>query len=205
MRAARLLHILLLLQNRGRLTAGSLAEELEVSRRTILRDVDALTEAGLPIIVHVGHQGGIELGFGYRTRLTGLDHDEAAALGVILSSLPAQLGALGLGPASARAASKLLESLPDGVRQTAMAAGAEFRIQPGTAETDPRIPALAGAIRGRQIVRIRARSSAPRITHPTALEARPDGWWLHDGLADEWIALAHCADINISAHRFEGD
>lgn len=66
MRAARILHMLLLLQNRGRLTAGALAEELEVSRRTILRDLDALTEAGLPVIVHRGAQGGIELGFGDR-------------------------------------------------------------------------------------------------------------------------------------------
>ena len=72
MRAARLLHILLLLQNRGRMTSRALAEETEVTPRTILRDVDAMTEAGLPIIVHQGNKGGIELGFNYRTRLTGL-------------------------------------------------------------------------------------------------------------------------------------
>lgn len=72
MRAARLLQLLLLLQNRGRLTSAQLASELEVSCRTILRDVDAMTEAGLPIIVYQGNQGGIELGFNYRTRLTGL-------------------------------------------------------------------------------------------------------------------------------------
>ena len=63
MRAARLLQLLLLLQNRGRLTSAQLASELEVSSRTILRDVDAMTEAGLPIIVYQGNQGGIELGF----------------------------------------------------------------------------------------------------------------------------------------------
>ncbi len=63
MRASRLLRILLLLQNRGRHTSAQLAAELEVARRTILRDVDALTEAGLPIIVYQGNQGGIELGF----------------------------------------------------------------------------------------------------------------------------------------------
>ena len=61
MRAARLLQMLLLLQNPGRMTSVQLAEELEVSRRTILRDVDALTEAGLPVIVFQGNQGGIEL------------------------------------------------------------------------------------------------------------------------------------------------
>jgi predicted DNA-binding transcriptional regulator YafY len=77
MRASRLLQILLLLQNRGRLTAGQLARELEVDRRTVLRDVDALSEAGLPVITFQGQSGGIRLGFDYRTRLTGLDADEA--------------------------------------------------------------------------------------------------------------------------------
>ena len=57
MRAARLLHTLLLLQNRGRMTSARLAAELEVSRRTVLRDLDAMTEAGLPVIVHRGRDG----------------------------------------------------------------------------------------------------------------------------------------------------
>ena len=85
MRAARLLQILLLLQNRGRLTAPTLAAELEVTPRTILRDVDAMSEAGLPIQTLRGPQGGIALGFNYRTRLTGLAADEAVALAVWLS------------------------------------------------------------------------------------------------------------------------
>lgn len=72
MRAARLLQILLLLQNRGRQTSVQLAQELEVAPRTILRNVDAMTEAGLPIIDLQGNGGVIELGFNYRTRLTGL-------------------------------------------------------------------------------------------------------------------------------------
>ena len=63
MRASRLLQILLLLENRGRMTSSRLADELEVKPRTILRDVDALTEAGLPMVVHAGYRGGIELGF----------------------------------------------------------------------------------------------------------------------------------------------
>ncbi len=67
------------------MNSADLAGELEVSRRTILRDVDAMTEAGLPIVVHQGNRGGIELGFNYRTRLTGLAADEAEALGVILA------------------------------------------------------------------------------------------------------------------------
>ena len=63
MRASRLLQILLLLENRGRMTSSRLADELEVTPRTILRDVDALTEAGLPMVVDAGYRGGIELGF----------------------------------------------------------------------------------------------------------------------------------------------
>ena len=84
MRASRLLLMLLLVQNRGRMTSEDLAAELEVSKRTILRDVEALSEAGLPMIVRPGRGGGIELGFNYRTRLTGLAADEAEALGVLL-------------------------------------------------------------------------------------------------------------------------
>jgi predicted DNA-binding transcriptional regulator YafY len=113
MRAARLLQILLLLQNRGRQTARQLASELEVAPRTILRDVDAMTEAGLPIIVHQGNRGGIELGFNYRTRLTGLAQDEAEALGLILSARNPLIAALDLDHAAARARAKLVESLPD--------------------------------------------------------------------------------------------
>ena len=115
MRASRLLRILLLLQNRGRMTSAQLAEELEVARRTILRDVDALTEAGLPVIVHQGNQGGIELGFNYRTRLTGLAADEAEALAVMLNRPLGELAALGVGDAARRARTKLIESLPDPV------------------------------------------------------------------------------------------
>lgn len=89
MRAARLLQVLLLLQNRGRLTSASLAAELEVTPRTILRDVDALSEASLPIVVHHGNLGGIERGFNYRTRLPGLATDEAEALALWLAIPPA--------------------------------------------------------------------------------------------------------------------
>jgi predicted DNA-binding transcriptional regulator YafY len=83
MRASRLL------QNRGRLTAPALARELEVDPRTILRDVDAMSQAGLPILTHRGAMGGIELGFNYRTRLTGLAEDEAEALAIWLAAPPA--------------------------------------------------------------------------------------------------------------------
>ncbi len=203
MRAARLLHILLLLQNRGKLTTATLASELEVTRRTILRDVDALTEAGLPIIAHQGYRGGIELGFGYRTRLTGLNSEEAEALGVMLAISDQRLGSLGLGPAWQRARSKLLESLPDGARGHAARGANLFHISGGAATLDPRIPALASAVRNCNIVRIRIKSGRPETIHPSRLSADAEHWWVIDRLTDKAMKLADCADIAISAHRFK--
>lgn len=203
MRASRLLQILLLLQNRGRLTSAELAAELEVTPRTILRDVDAMTEAGLPIIVFQGNQGGIELGFNYRTRLTGLDQDEAEALGVLLGAKVPALEALGMSDAVRRATAKLIESFPDKVRVTAQNAKAQFTIEHRSGIDDPRITALATAVRGKQIVRINASEKSARIIHPSVLSFADDGWHIQDALRNECIALNDCGDINISAHRYD--
>ncbi len=204
MRASRLLQMLLLLQNRGRLTTRQLASELEVAKRTVLRDVDALTEAGLPVVVLRGARGGIELGFNYRTRLTGLSKDEAEALGVMLGQPLPMLADLGLGDAAIRARAKLLESLPDGVRETALRARAQFRV--GAARTpppDPRVEALATAIRERRRVRIRATGKSARVVHPIAMTFGSRGWSLVDALDEgRTIPLAECGDINVSALRF---
>src|SRR5688572_33115915 len=80
MRADRLLTIILLLQTRGKMTAKALAEELEVSRRTILRDISALSFSGVPIYSEGGHGGGIALVEEYRTTLTGLNKFEVQSL-----------------------------------------------------------------------------------------------------------------------------
>lgn len=204
MRASRLLQLLLLLQNRGRLTARQLADELEVTRRTVLRDVDALTEAGLPVVVHRGVRGGIELGFNYRTRLTGLSADEAEALGIVLGVRLPALEALGLGAAGRAAKAKLLESLPDGVRETALRAQRQFRVAgPASAEDDPRLAPLAKAVREGRRVTIRARSPSPRTIHPVALVLSGRRWSVVDALRPQApIALEDCDDLNISALRF---
>ncbi len=204
MRASRLLRMLLLLQNRGRLTADALARELEVAPRTILRDVDALTEAGLPIIAHRGNQGGIELGFNYRTRLTGLDTDEAEAMAVILARPMPELAALGLDAAGARARAKMLESFPDRVRAAIERAHRQFRFDaPVEDAADPRVPALADAVRRRNLVRIRANAADARTIHPHSLVLGSGGWQVVDGLNPAApIPVAACGTINVSARTF---
>ena len=202
MRASRLLQILLLLQNRGRLTSAQLATELEVTPRTILRDVDAMTEAGLPIIVFQGNQGGIELGFNYRTRLTGLDRDEAEALGVLLGAdLPA-LTQLGMAAAARRAQAKLVESFPDKVREVTQTAMTNFRIAAEGSHDDLRIAAFADAVRDRRIVRIRASDPDAQVVHPKGMSLSKAGRTSRDNRSGADIPLRDCGDINISAHKF---
>ncbi len=110
MRADRLLSILMILQNRGRMKAETLAEELEVSVRTIYRDVTALSTSGVPVYCERGPGGGIELVERYRTDLTGLTTDEARAL--FMLSIPAPLDDLGLGSELKAAMLKLAAALP---------------------------------------------------------------------------------------------
>lgn len=205
MRAARLLHCLLLLQNRGRMTSVQLAQELEVSPRTILRDVDAMTEAGLPVIVHQGNQGGIELGFNYRTRLTGLAREEAEALGILLSRPCPELDTIGLGTAARMASSKMLESLPDTVREHALQSAERIALMPQSAgEPDPRVAPMADAVRQRQVVRLNARSAHPRKIHPIRLELDGQQCRVVDQASPHSpIPLCEWGDINISALRFK--
>lgn len=204
MRASRLLRILLILQNRGRQTSQQLARELEVAPRTILRDVDAMSEAGLPIIVFQGQGGGIELGFNYRTRLTGLTAQEAEAMAIQLSVIHPALDALGLRATFEIARAKLRESLPDRTRTICDETIKRFALEDkDPPSANPYVIALAEAVRKKHIVTLQARSQRPQRVHPCALYYSAKGWLLSDAQdLENPIAQENWGDLNISKRTF---
>jgi predicted DNA-binding transcriptional regulator YafY len=128
MRADRLVSMVLLLRQHDRMTADALAAELEVSTRTVLRDIESLSAAGVPVYAERGRHGGFALLPGFRTELTGLNHDEALALLLAGSQRSAQ--ALGLGSALASAMRKVVDALPAQNRATATGAAQRILIDP---------------------------------------------------------------------------
>ncbi|RZS31202.1 putative DNA-binding transcriptional regulator YafY [Herbihabitans rhizosphaerae] len=128
MRADRLVSLVLLLRQHGRLSATALARELEVSTRTVLRDIEALSSAGVPVYAERGRHGGFALLPGFQTELTGLNHDEALALLVAGSRRGAQT--FGLGAALASAMRKVVDALPESYRATAAGAAQRLLIDP---------------------------------------------------------------------------
>jgi predicted DNA-binding transcriptional regulator YafY len=141
------------------MTAAELAAELEVSVRTIYRDVEALAEAGVPIYAERGPHGGVRLVDGYRTRLTGLTADEAEA--VFLSGVPGPAAALGLGTVVAAARLKVMAALPPELRARAGRVAERFHLDaPGwfqPAEELAHLETLAGAVWDSHRLRIRYR------------------------------------------------
>ena len=128
MRADRLVSLVLLLRQRGRLSATQLATELEVSTRTVLRDIDALSRAGVPVYVERGRHGGFALLPGFRTELLGLTPDESVAL---LAAGGARGNAIfGFGPTLASAMRKLVDAVPEGHRVAATDAVERILIEP---------------------------------------------------------------------------
>lgn len=183
MRASRLLSILLLLQTRGRMTAQALADEFETSVRTIYRDIDHLSAAGVPVYADRGRGGGFQLLEGYRTRLTGLSAAEAETL--FLSGLPGPAAELGLGDAMAAAQLKLLAALPAEGRSGAARVGGRFHLDPigwyRNADQTDVLPALADAVWTARRVRIRYDSWAgivDRDLEPLGLTLKAGVWYV---------------------------
>jgi predicted DNA-binding transcriptional regulator YafY len=184
MRAGRLLSTLLLLQTRGRLTAQQIADELEVSIRTVYRDIEALSASGVPVYADRGPAGGFQLLDGYRTTLTGLTTDEAAAL--FLAGSGATAGDLGLGPTLEAARLKLLASLP--AEQRSMAGRIQQRVHvdaPGwfrDPEAPPHLDAVATAVWEQRRIHIRYtkwdRTAVERTLDPLGLVLKGTAWYL---------------------------
>jgi predicted DNA-binding transcriptional regulator YafY len=130
MRADRLVSLVLLLRQRGRMTAETLAAELEVSTRTVLRDIEALSAAGVPVYAERGRHGGFALLPGFRTELTGLNHEEALALLTAGSGRGER--AFGLGSALASAMRKVVDALPESHQATVGDAASRFLVEPET-------------------------------------------------------------------------
>jgi predicted DNA-binding transcriptional regulator YafY len=183
MRASRLVSLLLLLQTRGRATAAELAAELEVSIRTVHRDVEALAESGVPIYAERGPLGGIRLVDGYRTRLTGLTADEAEAL--FLSGLPGPAAELGLGTVVAAARLKVLASLPGELRGRATRLVERFHLDAAgwfqAGEPVPALAPLADAVWEGKVVDVeydRGQTTVARRLEPLGLVLKAGVWYL---------------------------
>lgn len=183
MRASRLVQLLLLLQTNGKMTASRLANELEVSVRTIYRDTEALSGAGVPIYAEAGPGGGIRLVDGYRTRLTGLTAEEAEALA--LSGLPGAASELGLGTVLAAAQLKVDAALPPELRSRAVRMRERFHLDaPGWYAREEPVPHLAELSRSvweEERVEIRywkRDGDVRRVIDPLGLVLKAGVWYL---------------------------
>ncbi|MEV0237336.1 YafY family protein [Nonomuraea sp. NPDC050786] len=185
MRASRLVSILLLLQTRGRMTAQELADRLEVSVRTIYRDVDSLHAAGIPLYGDAGPKGGYQLLDGYRTRLTGLTADEAESL--FLAGLPGPAAELGLGAVVTAAQLKLKAALPVELRDRAGRIQERFHLDAPTWYRDQEpvtyLSAVADAVWNERRIQVRYRRwKAPqeveRRLDPYGLVVKAGRWYL---------------------------
>jgi predicted DNA-binding transcriptional regulator YafY len=215
MRADRLLSIMMLLQGRGRMTAGQLSAELEVSERTIYRDVDALSVAGIPVYGERGPEGGYALLDSYRTRLTGLTENEVRAL--FMLSIPAPFAELGVDDELRAAMRKLSAALPDRSR------GAEAQVRQRVhvdsvwwAQGDDPVPhlrALHDAVWQDRVVRIRYRQPfgtpavLERAVDPYGLVVKAGAWYLVYARQGRLrvIRVSHLQDVELTPATFERD
>ncbi|WP_367320670.1 helix-turn-helix transcriptional regulator [Streptomyces sp. HUAS ZL42] len=185
MKSDRLLSILLLLQTRGRVPAHELAERLEVSVRTIYRDIEALSASGVPVYAERGRYGGIELLAGFRTDVTGLTADESRALFVLAAQ--GAHAALGLDAALGSALRKVMAALPAPHRPAAEVTSRRVLVDATRWKGGPRpavdLEALQDAVFADRRLRLRYRHSGDRepstyTVDPYGLVSKAGVWYL---------------------------
>lgn len=183
MRASRLLSLQMLLETQGRMSAQALAEALEVSVRTLYRDVDQLSAAGVPIYAERGRHGGFALLPGWKTTLTGLTPSEAQA--VFLSGLPGPAQDLGLGDEVEGARLKLLAALPASWREDAQRVSDRLHLDPvdwyRESDPTPHLPTVAAAVWAGHQIAMRYESWADtveRTVSPLGLVLKAGAWYL---------------------------
>jgi predicted DNA-binding transcriptional regulator YafY len=182
-RADRLLSILLLMQDGGKYTAGELARRLEVSERTVVRDMEALSMAGVPVYAHRGHNGGWQLSEGYRTALSGLSRDDVRLL--LLARMSRMFEDLGIGKESERLLGKVTAGLDPASRQAAEAVKQRIHIDGAgwrdSMEKFPNLPLLYEAVWSERKVRFRygsAEEPVERELSPLGLVAKGNTWYV---------------------------
>ncbi|WP_326753437.1 WYL domain-containing protein [Streptomyces hirsutus] len=197
-RADRLLSLLLLLQNRGLMTAPELAAELEVSVRTVYRDIEALGASGVPVRAERGPEGGYRLMEGYRTRLTGLTDAEAGSL--FLAGLPGPARDLGLGAVLASAQLKVEAALPGELADQARRVRERFHLDAPAwfrdADPVPHLERISGAVWERRVLRTRYRrwrGEVHREVCPLGLVLKGGIWYL--------VALAENPENIVRTYR----
>ncbi|MGD9932667.1 MAG: helix-turn-helix transcriptional regulator [Dehalococcoidia bacterium] len=203
MRADRLIALLLLLQGRGRMSAPAIAHDLEVSVRTVHRDLEALALAGVPIVSVRGPAGGFELFGGFRTQLTGLNDEEVRAIPFL--ALPGAAALLGVEAARARALLKLEGGLPGAATGVLREARGEFLHDEqgwGPAADRDSLRFLATAIRRRRVVAVASRAATFR---PLALVLKAGEWFVlaEDDQGIEAHAVAGLGGLTTTGARFE--
>jgi predicted DNA-binding transcriptional regulator YafY len=212
-RASRLLSLLLMLQSRGRMTARELADELEVSIRTIYRDMDALTESGVPVYADRGPDGGYSLLEGYRPQLTGMSAEEADSLA--LAGMPGAAAELGLGRVLAAAQLKVQPALPTELAERSRRIAERFHLDaPGwfrEAEHVPTLTGIADAVWNQRVVRIRYRrwgdEEVERELEPLGVVLKGGVWYLvaapHSGGEARTYRVARILTLETLDARFE--
>ncbi len=213
MRASRLLSILLMLQNRGRLTAEELAQPFEVSVRTIYRDIEALSAANVPVYADRGPGGGFQLLDGFRTKLTGLTESEAESLS--LAGLPGPASELGLADQLLSAQLKLTAALPEKSRVGAERVARRFHLDPvdwfRSAQSAQLLPEIARAVWTDTAIDVVYRragrpgsGSVRRRLHPLGLVLKAGTWYVVAGVAGSVriYRVSNILELSASDQRF---